>query len=143
MATCVSVVFKGAALTVLKPLVRMCRRQRTGALIPCRFAHSPRSSLYEHVREGYSDKPELDMRAVCEETDKVISNVENRKGDLQGDDVRKIVSFAFKYFVNYTFLHEDINKITILTANKNRKYVLTVKTTFDLSTCQFPHLYHR
>uniref|UniRef100_A0A087X9J9 Serine--tRNA ligase, mitochondrial n=2 Tax=Poecilia formosa TaxID=48698 RepID=A0A087X9J9_POEFO len=51
-----------------------------------------RSSLYEHVLEGYSDKPELDMGAVCEETDKVIANVENRKGDLRGDDVRKIVS---------------------------------------------------
>lgn len=93
MATCMSMVFKGTALTALKPLVRICRRQRTGVLIPCRFAHSPRSSLYEHVHEGYSDKPELDMRTVCEETDKVISNVENRKGDLKGDDVKKIVSF--------------------------------------------------
>uniref|UniRef100_A0A671UIT8 Serine--tRNA ligase, mitochondrial n=1 Tax=Sparus aurata TaxID=8175 RepID=A0A671UIT8_SPAAU len=57
-----------------------------------RLSHGARSSLYEHVREGYSDKPELDMRAVCEETDKVIANVESRKGDLRGDDVRKIVS---------------------------------------------------
>uniref|UniRef100_A0A3B4YX54 serine--tRNA ligase n=1 Tax=Stegastes partitus TaxID=144197 RepID=A0A3B4YX54_9TELE len=57
-----------------------------------RLSHGARSSLYEHVREGYSDKPELDMRWVCEETDKVIANVENRKGDLTGDDVRKIVS---------------------------------------------------
>lgn len=88
-----SMVFKGTALAVLKPLVGICRGQRTGLFIPCRLAHSLRSSLYEHVREGYSDKPELDMRAVCEETDKVISNVENRKGDLRGDDVRKIVSF--------------------------------------------------
>lgn len=100
MATCMSMVVKGTALAVLKPLMRLCRRQRTGVLIPCRFAHGPRSSLYEHVREGYSDKPELDMRAVCEETDKVIANVENRKGDLQGDDVRKIVSFLFRPLSN-------------------------------------------
>uniref|UniRef100_A0A8D0A976 Serine--tRNA ligase, mitochondrial n=1 Tax=Sander lucioperca TaxID=283035 RepID=A0A8D0A976_SANLU len=65
---------------------------RTRVFIPHRFSHGARSSLYEHVREGYSDKPELDMRAVCEETDKVIANVENRKGDLRGDDVRNIVS---------------------------------------------------
>lgn len=103
MATCMSMVVKGTALAVLKPLVRLCRRQRTGVLIPRRFAHGPRSSLYEHVREGYSDKPELDMRAVCEETDKVIANVENRKGDLQGDDVRKIVSFLFRPLSNIIF----------------------------------------
>lgn len=92
MATCMSVVVKGTALTVLKPVLRLCSRQRTRVFIPHRFSHGARSSLYEHVREGYSDKPELDMRALCEETDKVIANVENRKGDLRGDDVRKIVS---------------------------------------------------
>uniref|UniRef100_A0A8C5C3H5 Serine--tRNA ligase, mitochondrial n=1 Tax=Gadus morhua TaxID=8049 RepID=A0A8C5C3H5_GADMO len=57
-----------------------------------RFAHGIRSSLYDHVREGYSDKPDLDMRLVCEETDKVVANVENRKGGLRGVDVREIVS---------------------------------------------------
>lgn len=57
--------------------------------------------MYEHVREGYSDKPELDMTAVCEETDKVIANVESRKGELQGDDVRNIVSVVnvFSMFI--------------------------------------------
>lgn len=79
-------------------------------LIPCRFAHSTRSSLYEHVREGYSDKPELDMRAVCEETDKVIANVENRKGDLQGDDVRKIVSFILSLLSIILFIIEILIK---------------------------------
>uniref|UniRef100_A0A8D3D5K1 serine--tRNA ligase n=1 Tax=Scophthalmus maximus TaxID=52904 RepID=A0A8D3D5K1_SCOMX len=66
-----------------------------GVLLPLRSSsssHGARSSLYEHVREGYSDKPELDMRAVCEETDKVIANVEGRKGELRADDVRAIVS---------------------------------------------------
>lgn len=95
MATPVSMVarVRGAILTVLKPVVGQCpRRQRTSVFIPHRFSHGVRSSLYEHVRACYSDKPELDMRAVCEETDKVIANVESRKGDLQEDDVRKIVS---------------------------------------------------
>uniref|UniRef100_A0A8D3C567 Serine--tRNA ligase, mitochondrial n=1 Tax=Scophthalmus maximus TaxID=52904 RepID=A0A8D3C567_SCOMX len=84
-----------AALTVLKPPVRRrCPWPRTGVLLPLRSSsssHGARSSLYEHVREGYSDKPELDMRAVCEETDKVIANVEGRKGELRADDVRAIV----------------------------------------------------
>lgn len=94
MATCMGMVVRvgGTAWTVLKPVARQCSRQRTNVFIPQRLSHGARSSLYEHVREGYSDKPELDIRAVCEETDKVIANVESRKGDLRGDDVRKIVS---------------------------------------------------
>lgn len=47
--------------------------------------------MYEHVREGYSDKPELDMGAVCEQTEAVVENVESRKGGLRGEDVRRIV----------------------------------------------------
>lgn len=86
-----SVVIHETALLVFNSSVRLCLRQRTGLVTPRRCSHGARSSLYEHVREGYSDKPELDMRIVCEETDKVISNVENRKGDLRGDDVRKMV----------------------------------------------------
>ncbi|XP_041732982.1 serine--tRNA ligase, mitochondrial-like isoform X2 [Coregonus clupeaformis] len=31
------------------------------------------------------------MRLVCEETDKVIANVETRKGDLRGADFREII----------------------------------------------------
>lgn len=84
----------GAALAALKPVARRCSRPRTSVFVPLRLSHGARSSLYKHVREGYSDKPELDMRAVCEETDKVIANVESRKGDLRGDDVRNIVSVS-------------------------------------------------
>ncbi|XP_043114149.1 serine--tRNA ligase, mitochondrial [Puntigrus tetrazona] len=51
-----------------------------------------RSSLYEHVLEGYSHKPKLDMRSVCEETDAVKQEVENRKGDLRAADVGLIIS---------------------------------------------------
>lgn len=93
MATCMSVIRRagGAAFRALQPAARHCSKWRT---VPQRLSHRHRaqSTLYEHVRDGYSDKPELDMRAVCEETDKVIANVESRKGDLRGDDVRKIVS---------------------------------------------------
>ncbi|XP_059186484.1 serine--tRNA ligase, mitochondrial [Centropristis striata] len=82
----------GCALAVLKPGGRLCLRQRTSLFLsPGRWAHGARSSLYQHGLDGYSDKPELDMRPVCEETDKVIANVENRKGELRGDDVRRIV----------------------------------------------------
>ena len=94
MATCVGMVARigCAALTALKPAAGRCSKQRTSVFFPLRFSHGARSSLYEHVREGYSDKPELDMRAVCEDPDKVMANVENRKGDLRADDVRRIVS---------------------------------------------------
>ncbi|XP_017290861.1 serine--tRNA ligase, mitochondrial isoform X1 [Kryptolebias marmoratus] len=97
MATRMSMITRagGLALGVLRPTAGRCPRRRTGVFVPHRrlsHLHGAKSSLYEHVRGGYSDKPELDMRAVCEHTDKVMANVENRKGDLRGDDVRKIVS---------------------------------------------------
>ncbi|CAG6006803.1 unnamed protein product [Menidia menidia] len=76
----------GIALTVLHPIARRCSKRRIDAFVTHRFLHGVHSSLYEHVREGYSDKPDLDMRAVCQEPGKVIANVESRKGDLRGDD---------------------------------------------------------
>uniref|UniRef100_A0A7N8YID2 Serine--tRNA ligase, mitochondrial n=1 Tax=Mastacembelus armatus TaxID=205130 RepID=A0A7N8YID2_9TELE len=84
--------FNSMGAAALKPVATHCSRQRLRVCIPHRFTHGVRSSLYEHAVEGYSDRPELDMRTVCEQTDKVIANVENRKGDLRGDDVRTIVS---------------------------------------------------
>ncbi|XP_024132341.1 serine--tRNA ligase, mitochondrial [Oryzias melastigma] len=77
--------------TVKQPAYMSFSGRKINLFILNRFCHRARSSLYEHVREGYSDKPELDMRTVCEETHKVIANVEHRKGDLQGNDVKKIV----------------------------------------------------
>uniref|UniRef100_A0A8C4ZMS8 serine--tRNA ligase n=1 Tax=Gadus morhua TaxID=8049 RepID=A0A8C4ZMS8_GADMO len=76
----------------LKPVTCEYARRSSNQISLNRFAHGIRSSLYDHVREGYSDKPDLDMRLVCEETDKVVANVENRKGGLRGVDVREIVS---------------------------------------------------
>lgn len=90
MATCMSMAVHKTVLRLLNSS-GPCLRQRTGLLIPHRYSHGARSSLYEHVCEGYSDKPDLDMRTVCEEIDKVIANVEQRKGDLREDDVRKMV----------------------------------------------------
>uniref|UniRef100_A0A8C4I1L2 serine--tRNA ligase n=1 Tax=Dicentrarchus labrax TaxID=13489 RepID=A0A8C4I1L2_DICLA len=94
MATCIGMVVRlgGTALAVVKPIARQCSRQRTSVFIPHRFSHRAPSRLYEHVCQGYSDKPDLDMREVCEETDKVILNVVNRKGDLREEDVREMVS---------------------------------------------------
>ncbi|XP_051934918.1 serine--tRNA ligase, mitochondrial [Hippocampus zosterae] len=74
---------------LLTPVVRHFPTPNVCLMVPRHFSH--RSSLYEHVREGYSDKPELDMRAVCDQTDKVIANVESRKGELCGQDVKEIV----------------------------------------------------
>uniref|UniRef100_A0A8C6SBU5 serine--tRNA ligase n=1 Tax=Neogobius melanostomus TaxID=47308 RepID=A0A8C6SBU5_9GOBI len=64
---------------------------RPGPVAPPQ-SRGPRSSLYEHVREGYSDKPQLDMGPVCADPDAAIANVESRKGELRGADVREIVS---------------------------------------------------
>ncbi|KAF3848085.1 hypothetical protein F7725_021113 [Dissostichus mawsoni] len=90
MATSIGMVSRvgATALTALKPITRHCSRQRIRVFIRC--SHGARSSLYDHSVKGYSDLPELDMTEVCEQTEKVIANVENRKGELRGEDVRKI-----------------------------------------------------
>lgn len=94
MSSCISMAARVGIVTLaaIKPVTRHYSGQKITLIIPRRLCHRTRSSLYEHACEGYSDKPDLDMTAVCAETDKVIANVENRKGELRGDDVRKIVS---------------------------------------------------
>ncbi|TRY89425.1 hypothetical protein DNTS_010826 [Danionella cerebrum] len=52
----------------------------------------PSSSLYEHILEGYSHRPELDMRRVCEETDALSTELEHRKGELRPHDLERIIS---------------------------------------------------
>ncbi|XP_026994686.2 serine--tRNA ligase, mitochondrial [Tachysurus fulvidraco] len=66
-----------------------------------------RSSLFEHIKEGYSDKPQLDMRTICKHTEQVISELENRKGDLGPSDVRAIIS-VWKQLQE---LEKDINEL--------------------------------
>uniref|UniRef100_W5NA24 serine--tRNA ligase n=1 Tax=Lepisosteus oculatus TaxID=7918 RepID=W5NA24_LEPOC len=91
MAAPMGVFLRGGFVSLKKPLdPRRFWGSAGGVGRRCR--HTGRSSLYEHVREGYSDKPVLDMRFVCEHTDRVITEVESRKGDLRGEDVRGIVS---------------------------------------------------
>ncbi|MEQ2275031.1 hypothetical protein XENORESO_018713, partial [Xenotaenia resolanae] len=108
---------RGVALAVLQPIGRqVSSRRRSSGVVP----HGARSSLYEHVLEGYSDRPELDMRAVCEETDNVIANVERRKGDLRGDDVRKIV----RVWQELQAVRTEISELE----EKKRRISETVKT---------------
>ncbi|XP_052473098.1 serine--tRNA ligase, mitochondrial [Carassius gibelio] len=80
----------------------------------CRLCSSRavRSSLYEHVREGYSHKPKLDMQRVCEEPDAVKGELEHRKGDLRAADVGVIISVWKK-------LQEVQKEISDLETRKN------------------------
>ncbi|XP_061073835.1 serine--tRNA ligase, mitochondrial [Conger conger] len=111
MATSVGTLIRLGASFVLKPASRHYPWV-TVPLFPSRCAHNLGSSLYEQARESYIHKPDLDMRMVCEEMDKVISNVESRKGDLQGADVRDIVSV-------WQQLQEVRREISDLEAQKN------------------------
>ncbi|XP_066559813.1 serine--tRNA ligase, mitochondrial isoform X2 [Amia ocellicauda] len=89
MAASMVVSLRQGLVSVLRTTVP--RRLWGLASIPGRRrSHTIRSRLYEHVCEGYSDRPDLDMPFVCENTDSVIADVENRKGDLRGEDVRRI-----------------------------------------------------
>lgn len=47
-----------------------------------------RSRLYEHVREGLSARPQLEVSALSEQ------ELERRRGPLRGGDLREIVSGA-------------------------------------------------
>uniref|UniRef100_A0A4W4GK42 Serine--tRNA ligase, mitochondrial n=1 Tax=Electrophorus electricus TaxID=8005 RepID=A0A4W4GK42_ELEEL len=75
---------------VFRPLLGVCAVWRTCSRPGS--SGSVRSSLLEHMRQGYTDKPELNMRWLCEHTHQVIANVENRKGDLRAADVGVIIS---------------------------------------------------
>ncbi|KPP63248.1 hypothetical protein Z043_118511 [Scleropages formosus] len=91
MATCIATLVRAGARRALRPFSWSGCRDAALALPRHRRVHSLRSSLYEHVRDGFSDKPELDMRRVCEETEKVMANVERRKGELRAEDIPQIV----------------------------------------------------
>ncbi|XP_072547438.1 serine--tRNA ligase, mitochondrial [Salminus brasiliensis] len=94
MASSIRAARRLSSLSLLASAVRgRTRGGQKAAWRPCSSSSgSVRSSLWEHVREGYSDKPELDMRAVCEQTERVITDLQNRKGDLGTADVHTIVS---------------------------------------------------
>uniref|UniRef100_A0A674IJJ6 Uncharacterized protein n=1 Tax=Terrapene triunguis TaxID=2587831 RepID=A0A674IJJ6_9SAUR len=51
-----------------------------------------RSRLYEHVREGNSARPRLDMAALSARPEQAERELETRKGPLGPRDLREIVS---------------------------------------------------
>ncbi|XP_060711964.1 serine--tRNA ligase, mitochondrial isoform X2 [Hemiscyllium ocellatum] len=73
-------------------LVPRALSSRSPGRCPFSRAYCRKSSLYDHVRDGYSDRPQLDMGLVCSNTQAVLDNVRNRKGELTGDDVADIVA---------------------------------------------------
>ncbi|KAL2096434.1 hypothetical protein ACEWY4_008582 [Coilia grayii] len=94
MATsyCTTSLLRNTVNFALKSSARCGIRPYGWSKVLYRFAsQNLRSSLYEHVREGYSHKPKLDMSRVCDETDQVIAELDKRKGDLRGEDVGEIV----------------------------------------------------
>ncbi|XP_031463008.1 serine--tRNA ligase, mitochondrial isoform X2 [Phasianus colchicus] len=50
-----------------------------------------RSRLYEHVREGLSAKPQLDMAALSAHPAEAARELERRKGALRGSELREIL----------------------------------------------------
>ncbi|XP_067831021.1 serine--tRNA ligase, mitochondrial [Heptranchias perlo] len=82
-----------------------------------------RSSLYEHYRDGYSDRPQLDMGSVCSHTQAVLDNVRNRKGELTREDVSDIVS-TWKQLVK---IKEEIEKLE----NEKRSISDAIKALLD------------
>lgn len=51
-----------------------------------------RSRLYEHVREGLSARPQLDMAALSTNPAQAARDLELRKGPLREGELREIVS---------------------------------------------------
>ncbi|XP_032870250.1 serine--tRNA ligase, mitochondrial [Amblyraja radiata] len=86
-------------------------------------SRSSRSSLYDHVRDGYSDRPCLDMGTVCARTQAVLDNVGQRKGELTGPDVSDIVSTWQKL----TKVKEEIEKLE----NEKSDISVSVKALLD------------
>ncbi|TSZ12223.1 Serine--tRNA ligase, mitochondrial [Bagarius yarrelli] len=95
-----------------------------------------RSSLFEHIKEGYSDKPELDMRRVCEHTDQVITELENRKGDLKAIDVQAIIS-AWKQLKEVRKKINELEENKKMISEKVRALVVKEYILFDLLFLSF------
>ncbi|XP_027711064.1 serine--tRNA ligase, mitochondrial isoform X4 [Vombatus ursinus] len=53
---------------------------------------STRNLLYEHVREGYSARPQLDMERLCAQPEEAARALEHRKGELRPADLSEIIS---------------------------------------------------
>ncbi|XP_069500322.1 serine--tRNA ligase, mitochondrial isoform X2 [Ambystoma mexicanum] len=76
-------------------LQRLCR-------FPCTWrgfagtARETTSRLFEHVREGYSVRPLLDVESLNQDPERAITELENRKGTLTGQDLLDILSIWTK-----------------------------------------------
>ncbi|XP_056652107.1 serine--tRNA ligase, mitochondrial [Monodelphis domestica] len=51
-----------------------------------------RNLLYDHVREGYSARPQLDMERLCAHPEETARALEHRKGELRPADLPEIIS---------------------------------------------------
>ncbi|KAL7848556.1 hypothetical protein SRHO_G00201790 [Serrasalmus rhombeus] len=91
MASCAGAFRRFSALSLLASAAGRRVRDAQNSWRAC-SSGSVRSSLWEHVREGYSDKPQLDMGPVCGETGRLITDLQNRRGDLGPADVQTIIS---------------------------------------------------
>lgn len=77
------------------PMARALRGLRTG--VGRCWGHEARggagrSRLYEHVRDGNSAWPQLDVEALRGRQEEAERELEERKGPLRAHDLREIVS---------------------------------------------------
>ncbi|XP_038642088.1 serine--tRNA ligase, mitochondrial isoform X1 [Scyliorhinus canicula] len=105
------------------PVLRALARLEVSAGRAFPRGHCSRSSLYQHVRDGYSDRPQLDMGLVCGHTRAVLDNVQNRKGELTREDVVDIVS-TWKQLMK---AKEEIEKLE----NEKRQISDSIKALLD------------
>uniref|UniRef100_A0A3B4EH00 serine--tRNA ligase n=1 Tax=Pygocentrus nattereri TaxID=42514 RepID=A0A3B4EH00_PYGNA len=87
MASCAGAFRRFSALSLLASAAGRRVRDAQNSWRAC-SSGSVRSSLWEHVREGYSDKPQLDMGPVCGETG------ERLRGRTVGLDVSVVLFSA-------------------------------------------------
>lgn len=68
------------------------RGRRTAGTGAAPRGRAERSRLYEHVREGLSARPQLDMAALSAHPAEAARELERRKGPLREGELREIVS---------------------------------------------------
>uniref|UniRef100_A0A8D0CA21 serine--tRNA ligase n=1 Tax=Salvator merianae TaxID=96440 RepID=A0A8D0CA21_SALMN len=73
-------------------LPRLFRRAKSGQVAAAAAAAAGRSRLYEHVREGWSARPQLDLRTLSGQLDQAERELQRRKGPLGPRDLREIKS---------------------------------------------------
>ncbi|XP_036602788.1 serine--tRNA ligase, mitochondrial [Trichosurus vulpecula] len=74
----------------LQETPRPARERNLGS--PGGVQSRPRNLLYEHVREGYSARPQLDMERLCAHPEEAARSLQHRKGELRPEDLSEIIS---------------------------------------------------